>query len=80
MQIPAYFTLFRHNQVYLGIIQAYAGTFKTLYNSVIFRGLAYAEPETYSELWYIQKPGVFRNLKYSGRCQTSNDEAFCINS
>ena len=65
---------FRHNQPYPGIIWAYSGIFRTLYNPGIdpwyiqnpeicstgsmFKTLAY------SELWYIQNPGIFRTLAH----------------
>ena len=61
---------FRHNQAYLGIIQAYSGIFKTLCNTSIFRTVVYPEPEAYSEPWYIQNPRIFRTLAYS------NSEAY----
>ena len=35
---------FRHNQTYPGIIQAYLGIFKTLYNPGMFRNVVYPEP------------------------------------
>ena len=41
--------IFRHNQAYPGIIQAYS----TQCNSSIFRAVAYPEPETYSEPWHV---------------------------
>ena len=33
-----------HNQVYPGIVLAYSGIFKTLFNPVIFRTVVHAEP------------------------------------
>ena len=58
---------FRHNQAYPGIIQAYLKPCITLV--YLSRGisitLTYSKPETYSEPWYIQKPGTFRTLGYS---------------
>ena len=48
--------LFRHNQAYSRIIQAYSGIFRTLCIPGIFRTLSYSERETYSEPWYIQNP------------------------
>ena len=38
--IPAYSGMLRHNQVSSGIIQAYSGIFRTLYNSGMFKTLA----------------------------------------
>ena len=35
---------FRHNQAYLGTIQSYLGTFKTLRNPGIFRTVVYPKP------------------------------------
>ena len=42
--IQADLSPFRHNQAYLGIIQVYSGTFKTLCNPGIFRTVVYLEP------------------------------------
>ena len=36
--------IFRHNQAYPGIFQAYSGIFKILCNRGIFRTLVYPEP------------------------------------
>ena len=36
--------------------------FRSLCNLGIFRTRVYSEPKTYSEPWYIQKPGIFRTL------------------
>ena len=47
--IHAYFDIFRHNQAYSGIIQAYSDIFRTLCNHDILRTLTYLEPEAYSE-------------------------------
>ena len=46
-----YSDILRNNQARPGIIQAYSELRLTL---------MYSEPETYSESWYIQRPGVFR--------------------
>ena len=43
--IQAYLDIIRHVQAYSGIIQAYSGLCATL---------------AYSELWYIQNPGIFK--------------------
>ena len=40
-------TLFRHNQVYPGIIMAYSDTFRILFNHGILRTRTYLEPEVY---------------------------------
>ena len=39
--------------------------FRSLCNLGIFRTRVYSEPKTYSEPWYIQNPGIFRNVVYS---------------
>ena len=36
--------IFRHNQIYSGIIQAYSGILRTLYNPSVFRTVVYLEP------------------------------------
>ena len=43
--IQAYSDIFRHNQTYSGIIQVYSEPYVTL---------------AYTELWYIQNPGIFK--------------------
>ena len=68
---------FRHNQTYPGIIQAYPGTFGTLLSPdklklYISRTLTHSEPEAYSELRDIHKPGIFRTSVYSERWHIQN--------
>ena len=60
---------FKHNQVYPGIIQAYSGIFKTLFNPGIFRIMVYpepwhSEPKAYSETWHIHNFDIFRTRAY----------------
>ena len=52
--IQGYSEISRYNQAYSGIFGNYSDIVWTLCNSVIFRTL------TYSELWYIQNPGIFK--------------------
>ena len=49
---------FRHNQAYPGIIQAYSGIFRTLYNPAIFTTVVQNQK-------HIQSPGIFRTPTYS---------------
>ena len=55
---------FRHNQAYLGIIQAYSGIFKTLCNLAYLERLYVQNPEI-----FITR-SIFRILAYS--------QAWCI--
>ena len=57
--------IFRHNQVYPGIIQAYSVIFKTLCNPGMFRTLVYPEPWHIQNQKHIQSLGIFRALVYS---------------
>ena len=73
MHIPAYADIFRHNQTYSGIMQAYSEPCEILaysepsyiQNTCIFRTrgiprtLAYSQPVAYSEPWYIQNLDIF---------------------
>ena len=65
--------IFRHNQAYSGIIQAYSESCVTL---------AYLAPLYIRKPWYIQNSGIFRILKYSESeaysepCQTSTMKRF----
>ena len=76
--------IFRRNQTYSGVIQAYSGIFRILCNPGIFRTqvnpsifrtlayaeLVYSESEIYSEPWYIQSPRYTQNLVKHLRCST----------
>ena len=70
MHIPACSDIFRHIQVYSGIIQAYSEPIVTL---------------AYSEALHTQKPGIFRGLRYSESAAYSEtlsniyDRKFCEN-
>ena len=68
--------IFRHNQVYPGIIQDYSGISKTLCNSGISRTVVFTEPlhiQNQQHIQYpgisqpgdIKKPSIFRTLEYS---------------
>ena len=67
LTIQAYSRIFRHIQVYSGIIQAYSAIFRTLRNLQIFRTLVYSEPQHIQIQKHIQKqrPGIFNNLAVS---------------
>ena len=60
--IPAYSDISRHIQP--DIIR-HSGIFRTLCNPDIFGTLTNSEPDAYVELWYIQKPGLFKTLACS---------------
>ena len=60
--IQAYSSIFMHIQELFKQIQAYPGKFRNI--------------QVYSEPWYIQNPGIFRNLAYSKPCQKSSMEPF----
>ena len=73
---------FRYNQAYLGNIQTYSGTFKTLCNPGMFRTVVYPEPCHIQNQKHIHNSGIFRTPVYSKRwniqipthsepCQTS---------
>ena len=62
-QMQVYSRIFWHIQTDQAGI--FTSTFRTLCNLGIFRTQVYSEPETYSEPWYIQNPGIFRTVVYS---------------
>ena len=68
--IRAYSNIFRHNQAYSGIVQAYSGIFRTLCSPDIFRTLVYLDPWHIQNQKHIQNRGAFRTLAYS--------ESWCI--
>ena len=70
--IQTYLGTFMHNQAYTGIVQAYSGIFKTLFNRGIFTTVVYPEPETYAEPWHIHNPGIFRTPVHSERWHVQN--------
>ena len=51
---------FRHNQTYLGIIQAYSCVFRTLCYSDVFYNRGISRTLTYSEPRFIQNAGLFK--------------------
>ena len=53
------FRQFRHNQAYLGVIQAYSGMLRTLCNPGIFRAVVYPEPRYIQKQKHIQNPGIY---------------------
>ena len=63
--ILTYSDIFRHNQIYSGIIQTYSCIFRTMCNRDIFRILAYSEPWHIQNQKHIQNRGIFRILAYS---------------
>ena len=75
------FITLSHNQAYPEIIQAYSKPCVTMAQRGISRTLTYSKSETYSEIWYIQNPGMFRTLAYSKSKAYSDiyNEAFCEN-
>ena len=66
--------IFRHNQTYPGIIQAYSGIFRTLCYPDIFKTVVYPEP------WYIQNAGIFKIRGIFRTLSNIYDAAFCENS
>ena len=69
---------FKHNQAYAGIIQAYPGIFKTLYNPGIFRTVLYSESWYVENQKHIQNPGIFTSLVYSEPPYIQNASTFKI--
>ena len=58
--------IFRHNQVYPGIIQAYSDIFKALCNpGSIFRAVVYLETLHLQKQRHVQNPALFVTLVYS---------------
>ena len=64
------------NQAYPEIIQAYSKPYVTLAQRGISRTLTYSKSETYSEIWYIQNPGMFRHIQNPRLIQTSTMKRF----
>ena len=60
-----YCSIFRHTQVYLGIIRYCPGIFITLCNTGMFRTLIYSEPWYNKNQGRIQNHGILRTLVYS---------------
>ena len=66
----AHLGIFRHNQEYQEIIQAYSKPCVTLaylqpwYTPGIFSTISIFRTLAYSQAWYIQNPRIFRTLAY----------------
>ena len=70
--IQTNFGTFNHKRKYPGIIQAYSGMSRTLYQPGIFKTVAYPEP------LHIQNSGIFTTLVYSEARDIQNIGIFKI--
>ena len=72
--------IFRHNQIYPGIIHPYSGIFRTLcyrgiFKTVVYpisRTLTYSDPESYSEPQHIHNSGILEPRYIQNRWHIQN--------